>query len=549
MSYPGEYGLPMQPAEINRLTRSVTWLLIAVSTGLVVARIWTCHSPDPKRPVPFMSANDRSRWCTIRSLVDHGTFAIDPVVSGINGAWWDTIDKVRHVGPDGQMHFYSSKPVLWPTILAGQYWLIQQATGWTLERDLFWVVRLMLILNNAVALALLVWCLGRIAEYITDNPASRCFVVATGAMGTFLTPFCVTLNNHVPSAAMIAISLLILLRVMRSEANWLLYFLLGVFASFAATMELPATGWLTICSVIALSRSLGKTLLGFGLGVVLIAAGFGGANYLAHGDLRMPYAHRGDGSVIANVSGDFAARLDEGMLPKELVDAIAANKLPSEIEVDEAAAVTKRVGTNESSNARQWVINEDSPGQLLVEQVATGYQLRRWDNWYDYPGSYWRVDNDRKSAVDRGEPDRGKYLLHMTVGHHGVLSLSPVFLLSLLGILPLCFSSRYRIQFLSLATLALTVVVFAFYFFRDQPERSYGGMTSGLRWMFWLYPIWLVWMIPPLERASRYRLLWLLAIGLLMISTASALYSMDNPWVHPWLYEWLQANGGGVVSG
>ena len=30
---------------------------------------------------PFLSANDRSRWCTIRALVDDGTYAIDQIVT------------------------------------------------------------------------------------------------------------------------------------------------------------------------------------------------------------------------------------------------------------------------------------------------------------------------------------------------------------------------------------------------------------------------------------------------------------------------------------
>ncbi len=545
MSYPGEYGLPAQPSETNRVTRAVTWLLIAISTSYVVANIWTCRSPDPNRDVPFMSANDRSRWCTVRSLVDYGTFAIDPVLDGENGAWWDTIDKVRHIGSDGQMHFYSSKPALWPTILAGQYWLIQKSSGWTLERDLFPVVRLMLIINNAIGLGLFVWCLGRISEYLTGNAVSRCFVVASGAFGTFLTTFSVTLNNHLPAAVLVALSVLVLLRIMRIEAGWWLYLALGLCASLAATLELPAAGWLAICSVIAFSRSVGKTLTGFASGVILVAASFWGLNYLAHGEWRPPYAHRSDGAVIASVSGDFAERLDQGLLPTELLDSISTQRTRVGVEIDAAATITKRTGAMSSSKSPQWVVNEDRPGQLAIERDERDgeFKVRLWDNWYEYPGSYWRSDNSRKSDVDKGESDQAKYLVHMTVGHHGVLSLTPIFLLSLLGVLPLCFQSRYGVKFLSLATLALTVVVFVFYLTRTELDRNYGGMTSGLRWMFWLYPFWLIWMIPALEVASRRRLFWFLAVVLLAISVASAHYSTANPWVHPWLYEWMLANG------
>ena len=50
---------------------------------------------------PFLSANDRSRWMTIRSLVEHGTYEIDEIVGQPT---WDTIDMVQHAGRDGELH-------------------------------------------------------------------------------------------------------------------------------------------------------------------------------------------------------------------------------------------------------------------------------------------------------------------------------------------------------------------------------------------------------------------------------------------------------------
>ena len=70
---------------------------------------------------PFLSGNDRSRWCTVRALVEPemrvegAPYAIDKVIQQPN---WDTIDMVKHDG-----HLYSSKPPLLPTLVAGEYWL------------------------------------------------------------------------------------------------------------------------------------------------------------------------------------------------------------------------------------------------------------------------------------------------------------------------------------------------------------------------------------------------------------------------------------------
>ena len=76
---------------------------------------------------PFLSANDRSRWCTVRALVEDdmrvedAPYAIDKVIQQPN---WDTIDMVKHDG-----HLYSSKPPLLPTLMAAVYWPIYRLTG------------------------------------------------------------------------------------------------------------------------------------------------------------------------------------------------------------------------------------------------------------------------------------------------------------------------------------------------------------------------------------------------------------------------------------
>ncbi len=60
------------------------------------------------------------------------------------------------------------------------------------------------------------------------------------------------------------------------------------------------------------------------------------------------------------------------------------------------------------------------------------------ENWYDYEytvkgvtrDSYWR----HSVGMDRGEASKQTYALHTTVGHHGVFSLTPIWLLSIAGI-------------------------------------------------------------------------------------------------------------------
>ena len=77
-------------------------LLIAIALGSFLAR--ATHTRARDKQTPFLSANDRSRWCNVASLLDYGTYEIDRV---IKRKGWDSIDKVSHYGRDGKQHFYS----------------------------------------------------------------------------------------------------------------------------------------------------------------------------------------------------------------------------------------------------------------------------------------------------------------------------------------------------------------------------------------------------------------------------------------------------------
>ena len=85
-----------------------------------------------------MGANDISRWCTVWSLLERGTYVIDEC------PWQaDTQDKVFRAPkgaispPAGQepvRHYYSSKPALLPTLIAGILYPARLATGVPLDR-------------------------------------------------------------------------------------------------------------------------------------------------------------------------------------------------------------------------------------------------------------------------------------------------------------------------------------------------------------------------------------------------------------------------------
>ena len=169
------------------------------------------------------------------------------------------------------------------------------------------------------------------------------------------------------------------------------------------------------------------------------------------------------------------------------------------------------------------------------------------DNWYDYEytakgrtrDSYWR----NPDGIDRGEESLAAYTLHSTIGHHGVLSLTPAWLLTVGGTFFALRRPGWRREF-TLIALTITAACLVFYLgMRPQPERNYGGATSGFRWLFWLAPLWTTLTLGAAERLGRSALGRAACCVLLALSALSASYPTWNPWSHPWLYRWMEHLG------
>jgi len=151
--------------------------------------------------------------------------------------------------------------------------------------------------------------------------------------------------------------------------------------------------------------------------------------------------------------------------------------------------------------------------------------------------SYWRTP----AGIDKGEPDLGKYALHSLIGHHGIFSLTPIWLLLIPGVVMLCSIDRgYGYRALAALIAVITLVCVAFYIWRPTLDRNYGGMTSGFRWVFWLAPLWLLGALPAADWLAARRWGRGLAYVLLALSVISVVYPTWNPWTYPWLTNlWL----------
>jgi hypothetical protein len=514
-------------------------LILLCGIALQAARIMSVTAEQGVSP--FLSANDRSRWATVASLVEDGTYIIDKYQQWQDerGRYpWRTIDSVQHRSLDGKQHTFSSKPPLLATIYAGVYLPIFYGLQLRMTDHTYYVARLILLLVNLVPLAIFWWMSARWLQGEVKGRWSRTTMVAFLVFGTFLSTFANTLNNHLPSALAVAASLIPWWRLEKgqSPSGWG-HGLAGMAAAFAATCDLPALSWFAMLGVLIFCTSTWKSALWYALGGLPIGVAFTATTYIAHGDLRPPYAHRGVGPEITRIaiesSNSPLAAATSGAAPGPSLAPIRQALQSQSIPVSTSAILrlAKRLG--------HWELwDETEQRRFAIVRQDGDWSIRHWDDWYDYPGSYWLEENKR--GVDRGEPQVGVYAFHLLFGHHGVLSLTPFWLLALAGVFRR-FASRepgnVKRTWLIAAITFASLVCLAFYVSRPMVDRNYGGVCSGFRWLFWMIPLW---MVPALEGLKMVRSAWTrrLVELALAVSVFSATFPWSNPWTHPWLFQW-----------
>jgi hypothetical protein len=208
---------------------------------------------------------------------------------------------------------------LLPTLLAGEYWLIKQATGASLSNKFktFYIARLMLLLSQVLPLVGAMWLVARLVEKLGTSNWGRIFVVACATQATFLSTFAITLNNHVIAAVAVIVALVALWPVFTQEsASWWRFLVGGLASAFAVTCELPALAFFALLAVVVLWKSPARTLIGFVTPAALVFAAALGTNYIAHESLKPAYAHRyKDGPTLVTLPPNLATTFDAGQLP------------------------------------------------------------------------------------------------------------------------------------------------------------------------------------------------------------------------------------------
>ncbi len=446
---------PAKDAETSKSTRNrrIGYALIILAATIVGAI-------QILMALPLRSANDRSRWATVWSLVERGTYQIDEIdsqrfqIEGRKGKHgWGTIDKVKH-----EKHFYSTKPPLFPTLVAGLYWTVKKTLDWDIYRD-GWidarVTRLILLLVNLVPTIVCLILLAAILERHARSNLTRYFVLSTAAFATLLVPFLGILNNHTVGAYSAMFALYAMIRVIVDGKRKPVYFALcGFWAAFTCCNELPAALFGLATFGLMLRTCRRQTLVWFVPAALVPLVGFFYTNYLATGGWKPFYLYYG----------------------------------------------TEKY--NFVQNGRE---------------------------------SYWM----NPKGIDKGGDAPWSYFLHCTVGHHGILSLTPVYLLTLLAWFRLGRYRDFKLRPIMMLGLALSVCVLGFYLTRTG-NYNYGGVSVALRWMLWLTPFWLIAMIPLTDDLAKSDWFPGLAVIILLVSLFSAWYPHANPWQHPWLFQVME---------
>lgn len=353
-----------------------------------------------------------------------------------------------------------------------------------------------------------------------------------------LLPFAISLNNHLPAAAATAVTLWLYLFAAEKldpaasgeveSVHFGTWLAAGVAAAFTAANELPALSmmvfWFLLVAI--LDRA---SIVPYILGVAIVAIGFFGTNWLAHESLRPAYVHRGNGELIAALAS--TAEHPDLEIAQEIRDVLSQKVGVS--------AETELI-INTSDEDQRWVV-EAGQQRFALLRDQQGWQLTDWDDWYEYPGTYW--SDDQRRGVDRGEPSRLTYLFQMTLGHHGIFSLTPIWFLLPLGLIGGLSFGPADFRRLALAVLVATVVCLLFYLSRPLIDRNYGGVSVCFRWLLWFAPLWLTMIAPVMDKFAESNKRRLLLMLMLALSVFSMSMSLETPWQSPWLYQFWQFLG------
>jgi len=400
-------------------------LLMAASLLMV---IWNLQDSS------LENANTGSRYATIESLVDYGTFHID------KSRYLRTIDKYK-----AGDHYISSKPPTLPTVGAAVYWVYKQLTGKSIARYEGDVVRTVSFWTGGVCHILFLIFFYRLSRLLLKRQLAVIVVMAAASFAYLGVGYATHINNHSTAAALGIVGLYFAVRIRRGTDvrawHWLLS---GLVLGILPAIDLPGMAISGAVFLYLFLHDRKKTLL-----------------------LFLP-----------------------ALLPGVIVH----------------LALTYSI----SGSFKPFYFNRE---------------LKTFKEFYF-----------RKAAgIDGLREPKPLYAFNVLLGHHGLFSMTPLYLFGLWELVRSIKARRFLPE--SLVMLATIVAFLAFFIMRT---NNYGGWAVGMRHLVPIMPLLLLCFGLWVDRVRMTRLLWALVVAAFCVSCFNVQDALTSPFQYSVWHNWLE---------
>jgi hypothetical protein len=418
---------PLRPRRRRPLgfTFIVCSLLMAASLLMVV---WNLQDSS------LDNANTGSRYATIESLVDYGTFHID------KSRYVRTIDKYK-VGNN----YISSKPPALPAFGAGVYWVYRELTGKTIARYEGDVVRTVSFWTGGVCHILFLICFYRLSHLLFRRKLAVIVAMAGASFAYLGVGYATHINNHSTAAALAVGGLYYAVRIRlgRDVRAWH-WPLSGLLLGILPAVDLPGLAITGAVFLYLLTHDRKKTLLWF-----------------------LP-----------------------ALLPGIFVH----------------LALTYYI----SGSFKPFYFNRE---------------LKTFKEFYF-----------RKAAgLDGLYEPKTTYAFNVLFGHHGLFSMTPLYLFGLWELVRSIKKRRFFAE--SLVILASVLAFVGFFIMRS---HNYGGWAVGMRHLVPIMPLLLLCFGMWVDRVRLTRLLWALVVLAFSVSCFNVQDALDSPFQYSIWHNWLE---------
>jgi hypothetical protein len=248
--------------------RSGMWIII-ITTLVLIAFTYSRTR---------LTTNTRSRIITVERIVEKGTMAHATPTD--TTPFQLSIDAIK-IGDK----IYSSKPAIYPFIMAGESIVIKKAGGGEFYKSQKSYIRILTLLNQVLPYAvMLIMVLIFTTHYYSDKWTVN-FMLLAMSIGSLAFGYAVTINNHTVAAILFFFSFYYTWRILYLNKTRISNFiLLGLFAGLGFTMELPGLILMLIFLFLVFLKYPKKALTGISMAAVPIMV-FLITNYLLTGSI------------------------------------------------------------------------------------------------------------------------------------------------------------------------------------------------------------------------------------------------------------------------